>query len=59
MSRIEHSVVLNSVEEEQAFLLNNSTAQKLNDDLDFVITKINDSSIRGDINCKISRNELW
>lgn len=45
MSRIEHSNVFNSVEEEQSFLLNESTATTLDADLSETINIINKSSL--------------
>jgi len=45
MSRIEHSNVFNSIEEEQSFLLNESTAATLDADLSETIDIINKSSL--------------
>jgi hypothetical protein len=45
MSRIEHSNVFNSVEEEQSFLLNENTAARLDADLSETINIINKSSL--------------
>ena len=59
MSRIEHSNVFKSVEEEQAFLLNESTAATLDADLNETIDLINKSDLLELINCKISRHQLW
>ena len=59
MSRIEHSNVFKSVEEEQAFLLNESAAATLDADLNETIDLINKSDLLELINCKISRHQLW
>ena len=59
MSRIEHSNVFASVEEEQSFLLNESTAATLDADLSETIDIINRSSLLQMINCHVSRHQLW
>lgn len=59
MSRIEHSNVFKSIEEEQSFLLNIETAATLENNLNDIIYAINDSALLEQINCKISRHSLW
>jgi hypothetical protein len=45
MSRIEHSNVFNSIEEEQSFLLNENTAATLDAELSETIDIINKSNL--------------
>ena len=60
MSRIEHTNVFTSIEEEQEFLLSPHTVATLNDDIDSTITKLNSNpNVLMLINCKVTRNDLW
>ena len=60
MSRIEHTNVFYSVEEEQEFLLDLATTVTLTNNLDSTIFVLNASpELLTRINCRISRSDLW